>query len=301
VQRARGNFAAVLPVARIASLLGYRTHKGVLNLKREALKLRILTLVEPYSKPMRRAASYRVDLARADAFVSVLADSDQKASSVPAIQAPSSVPLASRNTSNQMLSVPPASTGSAALSAVLRLAARGLRLFPCVKGRKVPSIRDWPGKATSDAKQLVSWHEKYPGCNWATATGNGLFVLDIDGAEGMFSASRLRSEYGYVKTLATRTGNGWHMFFTSPEGVTVRNSVRGIADGLDIRGDGGYVVVPPSRHPDGPAYAWVGDEDEEIADAPAWLLELITSAPKPPATVADYASTEVRMSAGGRS
>ena len=54
----------------------------------------------------------------------------------------------------------------------------------------------------------------------------------------------------------------------------VRNSTGKIAPGLDIRGDGGYVVAPPSVHPSGRAYEWL-DFDAVIASAPAWLLQKV--------------------------
>ena len=68
-------------------------------------------------------------------------------------------------------------------------------------------------------------------------------------------------------------------------GRDIRNSVSAIAPGIDVRGTGGYVVVPPSIHPSGRRYTWSVDSANTFADAPQWLLDKVTAKPKvtPPA------------------
>ncbi len=69
---------------------------------------------------------------------------------------------------------------------VLRLAARGFLIFPVMPRGKVLLVK-WKSAATSDLLQIEQWLRKYPGCNWAIATGgvSNIFVLDIDGASGL--------------------------------------------------------------------------------------------------------------------
>jgi len=146
-----------------------------------------------------------------------------------------------------------------------------------VPKEKTPAITNWPERATCDAVLLAQWFEKFPACNWAVACGEGsaCWVLDIDGDDGMRSCLELRAYHDHIITLATRTARGWHMFFRWPEGANIRNSAAKVLHGLDVRGEGGFVVVPPSLHPSGVRYQWV-DSDAEIVPAPAWLLAMVT-------------------------
>lgn len=70
---------------------------------------------------------------------------------------------------------------------------------------------------------------------------------------------------------------GSHLYFAHPDHV-VRNSSKRLAPGLDIRGDGGYCVVPPSVHENSEPYFWLGrDEGKPITTAPEWLLEQVSA------------------------
>ena len=108
-------------------------------------------------------------------------------------------------------------------------------------------------------------------------------MLDVDGPEGEASLLRLTRENGLLpKTVRVATPHGQHWYFSTP-GYAIPNSAGRIAPGIDIRGDGGYVVVPGSRTPDG-SYGFMpgrASEDVEIATAPPWLLELIGKRPAP--------------------
>ena len=117
----------------------------------------------------------------------------------------------------------------------------------------------------------------------ATGPESGVFVLDVDGEQGLAALANLQLQ-GFVlpKTLMTRTWRGTHFFFQWPSsGTVIRNSVGKLAAGLDVRGTAGYVIVPPSVHPSGAAYEFV-DENAPIAGAPERLLgmlEQISAAP----------------------
>ncbi len=134
----------------------------------------------------------------------------------------------------------------------------GFRIFPA-QG-KHPMFSGWQAKATSETKQIAAWLRQYPQANWGLATGNGLVVIDVDPRHGgMASLQELKSKYGdALKTVISHTGGGgWHLIFRTSD--KVRNAVN-LLPGIDIRGDGGLIILPPSIHPDtGRRYEWVKD------------------------------------------
>jgi Protein of unknown function (DUF3631)/Bifunctional DNA primase/polymerase, N-terminal/Primase C terminal 1 (PriCT-1) len=192
-------------------------------------------------------------------------------------------------TAKLQISVPPAAERSRALTgetSVLRRASRGFRLFPVEARGKRPLITEWPVKATSDPEALRTWMNQYPACNWGLACGveSGVFVLDLDGAGGEAAVRELIERHGddWTKTLSVKTARGMHSYFKYPERAAIRNSTSKLAPGLDVRGEVGYVLVPPSVHPNGAMYQWAGTgEDAPIMPAPAWLLEMLTAPAQP--------------------
>lgn len=151
---------------------------------------------------------------------------------------------------------------------VLKLAARGFQLFPCRPLSKEPAVRNWRKLATRDPKKLAHWFRDFPDANWAIATGraSGIFVVDLDGEQGERSWSELcQLNGGEVETLTVRTPRGRHLYFIYPAGTVIRNSASKIAPGVDIRGEGGYVLCPPSIHPTGTSYGWDGHEDRILS------------------------------------
>ncbi len=107
---------------------------------------------------------------------------------------------------------------------------------------------------------------------YATGSPNGVWVLDVDGAKGYDSLLALVEANGDLPTTRVcQTGSGGlHIYFKIPDnGKTIRNSVRKIADGIDVRGEGGFVVAPPSVHASGGCYTWVSEA--EPVRAPDWL------------------------------
>ena len=84
-------------------------------------------------------------------------------------------------------------------------------------------------------------------------------------------------------TVESITARGRHIFFKWP-GWDIRNSVGALAPGIDVRGNGGYVVVPPSVHPSGRRYTWSVDSANAFAAAPQWLLDKVTAPAKAKAT-----------------
>ena len=99
--------------------------------------------------------------------------------------------------------------------------------------------------------------------------------MSIPARVGFESLKRLEEENGGLpETALVRTGSGGqHYYFRVPPGRSIGNAV-GLRPGLDIRGDGGLVVVPPSVHPyTNREYEWLRHPKHGIAQAPAWLLE----------------------------
>jgi len=92
----------------------------------------------------------------------------------------------------------------------------------------------------------------------ATGQASGVFVIDVDGDAGKASVNKWIIEGMMLPpTLTVKTSKGWHLYFRVPVGVVVGNSQGTLANGIDVRGDGGYVMVPPSVHASGVKYAFL--------------------------------------------
>ena len=114
--------------------------------------------------------------------------------------------------------------------------------------------------------------------------GCGLFVLDIDGEDGLKALEALEAEHGELpQTWESITGaGGLHLIFRA-EGLDIRNTASSIAPGVDIRGKNGQIIAPPSIHPSGTFYQWeegCAPWECEVADAPDWLRKLAYEATK---------------------
>lgn len=146
---------------------------------------------------------------------------------------------------------------------------------------KHPRFPEWQKHATTDTATIQGWWERWPEANVGVATGGGTFVLDVDPDNGGdASLAQLVAQHGPLPITSTqRTGSGGtHYLFRAPFPVT--NSAGHVAPGLDIRGEGGQIVVAPSVSARGP-YVWVVSPATAPADPPAWLLERLRPAPAP--------------------
>jgi hypothetical protein len=109
--------------------------------------------------------------------------------------------------------------------------------------------------ATQDASPLRRWFTRFPEANIMVRTGriSNLVVLDFDFRYGGRPAwERLRHEL--PQTLRVNTANGVHLYFRYPDGLEIPTSIRQVEVGLDVLGEMGFVVFPPSRHRDGARY-----------------------------------------------
>lgn len=168
--------------------------------------------------------------------------------------------------------------GTNALSEALSLADRGLRVFPLRKNKKQPAFAGWQGAATTDPDIIRGWFTgEYRDCGVGVATGDGVFVVDADGAEGIASLDVIEAvgaDLGFV--VATLSG-GRHAYFYAPGWVP--NSVKALSrfPGIDIRGQGGFVAAP-GTFINGKTYTVV--RDGPITEAPDWLVETVVGTRK---------------------
>lgn len=154
----------------------------------------------------------------------------------------------------------------------------------CRKGRDCPS----PGKhpratngvndASSDPEKIAQWREWWPDANWAVATGaaSGIWVLDVDVKSGGFKSLAQLGEMPPTLTVGTG-GRGRHFYFRYDENSPPKSRV-GVLPGLDIRSDGGYVMLPGSQHISGGTYVWE-NPDVEVLSAPQSVLTAAASRP----------------------
>lgn len=154
---------------------------------------------------------------------------------------------------------------------------KGWQVFPCQPGHKEPAVK-WADEATNDTARALEWWKYNPSANIGIATGarSGLVVVDIDaGHGGEESIKELAAKHSIPETVTAKTGGGGrHLIFKHP-GVEIRNSASKLAKGIDIRGDGGYIVAPPSLHPSGNRYQWLSElapSRHELAPMPEWMI-----------------------------
>lgn len=137
-------------------------------------------------------------------------------------------------------------------------------LLPIVDGR--PSWGPFQSQTAPEA-MLERWSEVGE-MNLAMATGqaSGIVVLDADGDEAVAWCNK----HGLTSPVAVKTGKGYHYYYSHPGGqVANRGKMWGRKD-LQLRGDGGYVVMPPSIHENGHQYTWAFAPGADFADLPVW-------------------------------
>ena len=140
----------------------------------------------------------------------------------------------------------------------------------CRSAGKHPRIPGGHNNATIDPNQIDLWWRRWPNANVGIATGDGLLVLDVDPRNGgNGSLADLEQEFDLPSTRTVRTGSGGqHFYFEVTEEVRGASSVRA---GIDIKAEGGYVVAPPSLHPEG---EYAVESELDPVRAPTWLTGL---------------------------
>jgi hypothetical protein len=188
--------------------------------------------------------------------------------------------------------------GNLRLASALSYVKRGWPVFPlhtprpgrgcscqnekCGSAGKHPRTKHGLHGASKDPETIIKWWQQFPDANIGIRTGSasGIWVLDLDGAEGEASFAALQAVHGTISpTLQSKTGTGGHLVFIHPPGRKIRSSTRKIARGIDVRAEGAYIVAPPSLHHTGAQYCWAGEELNPVAAA-AWLLQLAEGSPR---------------------
>lgn len=173
------------------------------------------------------------------------------------------------------------------LEYAMTYAAFGWRVAPIAPGTKYPRVDRWQQLATTDPATIRAWWAETPndGVSIVTGVDSGLVVIDIDprhgGDEGW---ADLEVRYGLApETVESLTGGGGrHLLFAMPaEHVITNAGAHHLPPGIDVRGEGGQIVAPPTIHPEtGRAYAWEVEHDPTdgyaVAELPGWLLALLT-------------------------
>lgn len=147
----------------------------------------------------------------------------------------------------------------------------------CDRKGKHPLTEHGLHDASPDPTKWLEWSTRWPFCNWGAPTGeiNGFDVLDADSSDAVDWAA----SHGLAQAPRASTGRGGHFYVKHIPGA--RNWAKKIP-GCDFRGDGGYVVIPPSRHASGRTYTWKNGPAEPIP-APEWLVDACQSpSPNPP-------------------
>jgi hypothetical protein len=135
-------------------------------------------------------------------------------------------------------------------------------------------------KRRASREEIEGWFRRWPDANVGVVTGaiSRLVVLDIDpkhgGDDALAALERRHGPLGPTVEVVTG-GGGRHFYFASPGGE-IRNRA-GLAQGIDLRGDGGYIVAPPSIHPSGRPYRWIegrAPHEFPLAPMPLWILRM---------------------------
>ena len=176
------------------------------------------------------------------------------------------------------------------LKRALKLARAGKPVFPCRPDNKAPFVDGGFHSATTDEAQIREWWKKWPDAMIGMPTGpaSGVWVLDVDankggeGEDGYATLAKLTAKHGPLPEtrIHSTPSGGRHYLFKCPTDREIRNSASKIGAHLDVRGKGGYIIVPPSLNDKGIAYKTTNKN--KPAKAPKWLLDLVTplAAPK---------------------
>jgi len=138
-----------------------------------------------------------------------------------------------------------------------------------------PRTRHGFNDATTDPNTINEWWDESPEANIGIPTGlpTGLMVVDVDADKGGLDTwGEWLDINGVVNTKSSITGGGGNHYLFLTNGQSFSNSVQKLGQGIDIRGDGGYFVAPPSLHESGQLYEWEGN-CEAISLVPGWLVE----------------------------
>jgi hypothetical protein len=185
----------------------------------------------------------------------------------------------------------------------------GFKVFPLGHGLKLPAIKGGKGvhDASDDPDMIDAWAKKFPKANIGIACGevSGIVVIDVDPRNGGTKTLNDLAAKGYVfpRCPEAKTGNGGrHLFFQIPHGDLRKT----LGEGVDIKGNGGYVVgapswIAPSDAGPGGTYTWViHPESCDVPQLPAWAVaKIVKPVPQAPKFEARDASGLAEKSVEG--
>lgn len=168
------------------------------------------------------------------------------------------------------------------LEAALAYAARGWSVVPCHSPSpggctcKAGAACSSPGKhprvvrglhaASRSCDLITRWWTRWATANIGIRTGapSGLVVVDIDPRHGGDATHQRLSRRGWLPSTLTALsgGGGVHLYYAHPGGTIRNDAGRRVGRGIDVRGDGGLIIAPPSRHPSGGRYEWAAGARE---------------------------------------
>jgi hypothetical protein len=169
------------------------------------------------------------------------------------------------------------------LEAALDYVRCGIPVFPCNPIDKKPLTPNGFKDASRDETQILTWWQQYPnamiGAPMGPASGMWAVDLDLDPArkiDGKATLDQLIARRGAIPpTWTTITPRGGrHLIFAWDPNIEIRNSASKVGPGIDVRGNGGYICLPPSRNATGGAYQWEPGGPQNVALAPPWLVAL---------------------------
>lgn len=171
----------------------------------------------------------------------------------------------------------------------LSYAGRGWKVLPLIPREKKPATDHGLKDATSDPEQIAKWWNENPNYNIGIVTGEeskGLYVIDIDedtekGKHGLEVFKKWQQEHGEINTpvVCNTPRGGRHLYFYNHDQL---KNTAGIAGCIDTRANGGYIVAPPSIHPNGKQYVWLqSPEYNAVAELPRAWVDFVAGYKKP--------------------
>lgn len=161
---------------------------------------------------------------------------------------------------------------NAKLAAALYHQAQGRSIIPA-GADKIPLIK-WKQYTTevASAEQIMKWWSMFPNANPAMVTGaiSKLVVLDFDIKHG-----RTSKEFDIPETARAKSGSGGEHFYFNYPGVHIVKESAIFGPGVDIQGDNGLIILPPSVNEFGGTYEWISDLENGVADMPEWLSDIV--------------------------
>lgn len=177
----------------------------------------------------------------------------------------------------------------------------GWKIFPLRPRSKEPFAGLGVYNATNDPAQIERWWHQWPEANIGLhCGGSGLLALDLDQYKDSYDGASLLSATE-TETVTNLTGSGGtHLLYAMPDGARYSNATGNLPPGIDVRGHGGYIVLPPSVHPNGNLYRWeigYGPHETPVRVMPSHLRQLLDEArafqrkPGPPSSMDVRVST----------